>query len=85
MEKPEDAVTPERATSEETRAGTESKPTAAGPKTSWIEVLVDPRTLLHEMRLHKDSDELAILRKAAEVTSEANPGASDLARRPVET
>ncbi len=45
MEKPEDAVTPERATSEETRAGTESKPTAASPKTSWIEVLVDPRTL----------------------------------------
>ncbi len=45
MDKPEDAVTPERATSEETQAEMEPKQAAASGRTSWIEVLVDPRTL----------------------------------------
>lgn len=34
--------------------------------------IVDPRQLLHEMRLHKQEDELALLRRAAEITAEAH-------------
>lgn len=36
------------------------------------EKVVDPSGLLHEMRLHKDDSELAILRRAAEITAEAH-------------
>jgi Xaa-Pro aminopeptidase len=34
--------------------------------------LVDPRELLHEMRLRKDAEELACMRRAASVTAEAH-------------
>jgi Xaa-Pro aminopeptidase len=34
--------------------------------------IVDPRTALHEMRLHKRPEELAALRKAAEISTEAH-------------
>jgi Xaa-Pro aminopeptidase len=34
--------------------------------------IVDPRDVLHEMRLHKSPDEIAVMRKAAEITSEAH-------------
>ncbi|MGE0550864.1 MAG: Xaa-Pro aminopeptidase [Kofleriaceae bacterium] len=34
--------------------------------------VVDPRAALHELRLHKDADELTALRKAAAITSDAH-------------
>ncbi len=37
--------------------------------------LVDPGLILHEMRLFKSSEEIAALRKAAEITAEAHLGA----------
>ncbi len=42
--------------------------------------VVDPRTVLHEMRLHKSEDELAILRKAADISAEAHVAAMKAAR-----
>jgi Xaa-Pro aminopeptidase len=37
--------------------------------------VVDPRAALHELRLHKSPEELAILRKAAAITAEAHVAA----------
>lgn len=37
--------------------------------------LVDPLPLLHELRLFKDADELAVMRRAAEITTEAHVAA----------
>lgn len=34
--------------------------------------LVDPRTVLHEMRLRKDADEQQLMRRAAEISAEAH-------------
>jgi Xaa-Pro aminopeptidase len=42
--------------------------------------LVDPAPLLHEQRLIKGPEELAIMRRAAEITREAHTGAMALAR-----
>ena len=41
--------------------------------------IVDPRAVLHEMRLRKSSEELALLRKAADITCEAHREAMKLA------
>ncbi len=38
-------------------------------------VVVRPGDILHEMRLHKSADELAVMRRAAEITHEAHTGA----------
>jgi Xaa-Pro aminopeptidase len=42
--------------------------------------LVDPREILHEMRLHKEPAELAILRRAAAISTEAHEHAARLAQ-----
>ncbi len=42
--------------------------------------IVDPRASLHEMRLFKQSDEVAHLRRAAEITREAHAAAARLAQ-----
>ncbi len=42
--------------------------------------VVDPRAVLHELRLHKRPEELACLRKAAAITSEAHIRAMGLGR-----
>lgn len=42
--------------------------------------IVDPRSIVHEMRLFKDADELAIMRLAQDVTCEAHREAARLAR-----
>ena len=42
--------------------------------------LIDARLTLHEMRLIKSDDELATLRRAAEITAEAHVGAMRAAR-----
>ncbi|RIL04416.1 MAG: Xaa-Pro aminopeptidase [Proteobacteria bacterium] len=47
------------------------------------EAIVDPRALLHEMRLYKDADELDVMRRAAEVTREAHEAAARMAREGV--
>jgi Xaa-Pro aminopeptidase len=39
---------------------------------SWPVEIVDPGTILHEMRLFKSSDDLAMMRKAADITAEAH-------------
>lgn len=39
---------------------------------AWPTEIVDPATLLHEMRLFKDSLEVAVMRRAAEITAEAH-------------
>jgi Xaa-Pro aminopeptidase len=41
--------------------------TGTGPKS-----LIDPREILHEMRLRKDPEELACMRRAAAITAEAH-------------
>ncbi len=41
--------------------------------------IVDPTHVLHEMRLHKTPDEIAIMRKAADITVEAHTEAMKLA------
>jgi Xaa-Pro aminopeptidase len=41
--------------------------------------IVDPRTILHEMRLRKSQDELALLRRAAAITAEAHTAAMSAA------
>jgi Xaa-Pro aminopeptidase len=42
--------------------------------------VVDPRAVLHEMRLRKSADELTALRKAAAITAEAHVAAMQLGR-----
>ena len=42
--------------------------------------IVDPRFIVHEMRLMKEPGELEIMRRAAAITSEAHHGAAQLAR-----
>lgn len=42
--------------------------------------VVDPRVALHELRLHKRPEELAALRKAAAITSDAHVAAMQLGR-----
>lgn len=39
---------------------------------SWPVEIVDPGTILHEMRLFKSKEDLAAMRKAAEITAEAH-------------
>jgi len=41
--------------------------------------IVDPRTILHEMRLRKGPEEIALLRRAAAITAEAHRDAAALA------
>ncbi|MCA9580986.1 MAG: Xaa-Pro aminopeptidase [Myxococcales bacterium] len=41
---------------------------------------VDPSVIVHEMRLFKDSSEVALMRKAAEITAEAHRRAMEVAR-----
>ncbi len=41
--------------------------------------VVDPREVLHEMRLRKSDEEVALLRRAAEITGEAHRAAMQLA------
>lgn len=43
-------------------------------------MIVDPRNLLHEMRLRKEDAELEIMRRAAAITVEAHRGAARLIR-----
>ncbi|MDX1648339.1 MAG: aminopeptidase P N-terminal domain-containing protein [Myxococcota bacterium] len=43
------------------------------------EAIVDPRSILHEMRLVKEPDELAIMRRAADITAEGHHEAARLA------
>jgi len=42
--------------------------------------IVDPRAILHEMRLRKGEEELAVMRRAAAITAEAHRDAARLAR-----
>jgi Xaa-Pro aminopeptidase len=42
--------------------------------------IVDPRSILHEMRLLKESEELEIMRQAADISREAHAAAARLAR-----
>lgn len=42
--------------------------------------VVDPRTSLHELRLHKAPDEIALMRKAAEITAKAHLAAMKAGR-----
>jgi Xaa-Pro aminopeptidase len=42
--------------------------------------IVDPRAILHEMRLFKEDEEIAIMREAAAISLEAHRGAAKLAR-----
>lgn len=44
------------------------------------ESLVDPRLLVHEMRLRKTSEEIALMQHAAEISREAHHGAARLAQ-----
>jgi Xaa-Pro aminopeptidase len=41
--------------------------------------VIDPRLHLHELRLHKNSDEINVIKKAAEITGEAHVAAMKLA------
>ncbi|MEN8183309.1 MAG: aminopeptidase P N-terminal domain-containing protein [Myxococcota bacterium] len=43
------------------------------------DTVIDPRTILHEMRLHKELGELDLLRKAADISREAHQEAARLA------
>jgi Xaa-Pro aminopeptidase len=47
------------------------------------EAIVDPRAVLHEMRLFKDAEELDVMRRAAEITREAHEAAARMAREGV--
>jgi Xaa-Pro aminopeptidase len=42
--------------------------------------IVDPRNIIHEMRLFKDEEELRLMRRAAEITCEAHRQAAALAQ-----
>lgn len=42
--------------------------------------IVDPRAILHEMRLRKGEDELAVMRRASAITAEAHRDAARLAQ-----
>jgi len=42
--------------------------------------IVDPRAILHEMRMRKGPEEIALLRRAAEISAEAHQEAARLAR-----
>ncbi|HVV85633.1 MAG TPA: aminopeptidase P N-terminal domain-containing protein [Kofleriaceae bacterium] len=42
--------------------------------------VVDPRVALHELRLHKSADELALLRRAAAISTDAHVAAMKLGR-----
>jgi Xaa-Pro aminopeptidase len=42
--------------------------------------VVDPRAVLHELRLHKTADEIALLRRAAAISSDAHIAAMKLGR-----
>ena len=44
------------------------------------EAIVDPRGILHEMRLHKQPEELDIMRRAAAISAEAHAQAARLAQ-----
>jgi Xaa-Pro aminopeptidase len=47
------------------------------------DAIVDPRTILHEMRLFKEPAELELMRRASEITREAHAAAAGLAREGV--
>jgi Xaa-Pro aminopeptidase len=47
---------------------------------SWPTEIVDPATIVHEMRLFKQPDEIDRMRKAASITREAHLGAMRLAK-----
>ena len=42
--------------------------------------IVDPREILHEMRLYKEPEEIELMRRAAAITSEAHADAAQLAQ-----
>jgi Xaa-Pro aminopeptidase len=42
--------------------------------------MIDPRLLIHEMRLHKSADEIRIMQRAADITLEAHRRAARLAQ-----
>jgi Xaa-Pro aminopeptidase len=44
------------------------------------EAIVDPRAIVHEMRLRKEPDELDLMRRAAEISREAHARAARIAR-----
>ena len=44
-----------------------------------VDELVDPRGLLHEMRLFKNEDEVALMRRAAEISADGHRAAARLA------
>jgi Xaa-Pro aminopeptidase len=44
------------------------------------EAVLDPRAILHEMRLFKDPEELDVMRRAAEISREGHEAAARLAR-----
>lgn len=46
---------------------------------SWPTEIVDPSTVIHEMRAKKSDDEIATMRRAAEITRDAHLGAMHLA------
>lgn len=47
------------------------------------DAIVDPRTILHEMRLFKEPEEIDIMRRAAEISREGHEAAAKLAREGV--
>jgi len=47
------------------------------------DAVVDPRAIVHEMRLFKDADELDVMRRAAEISYEGHQAAARLAREGV--
>lgn len=47
---------------------------------SWPTEIIDPATIVHEMRLVKGPDEIETMRKAAAITAEAHLGAMRLAK-----
>jgi Xaa-Pro aminopeptidase len=48
-------------------------------KLTWPTEIVDPATVVHEMRLLKSEEELSIMRRAAAITRDAHLGAMQLA------
>jgi Xaa-Pro aminopeptidase len=46
----------------------------------WPTAIVDPATVLHEMRARKGDEEIAAMRRAAEITRDAHVGAMRLGR-----
>jgi Xaa-Pro aminopeptidase len=47
------------------------------------DAILDPRAIVHEMRLFKDADELDVMRRAAEISREGHEAAAKLARQGV--